>query len=387
MQIRVCIEALLSLLRCYITNMNVVTEIIIFWLEKLLIPVLGIRPTLLVMDLLRSHKTSPVRDVLRAHDITLSLVPGGCTGLVQPVDVSVNRPFKDLLKEEIDLEFERRDIEGAESIQGTSAVGEMRVMMTHCVARAWEKFCNERQEVIVRSFRCLGISLPIDGSADAEISIKGLDTPRLMTALEKWETQGAPANSGSGSSDDADESESGASDINSGPDDDPFASLTDPSVNPALSHTTLKGSLTTSLIIGGLSVAALAMEESCTASRTAGDPHPASRIIGDSASVSVASARIDSAGMVKAVPSVSAPNPTVKKGRESGKAKKRRGRGNAATTSSVSAAAGTGTRRSARLIAKPAQTYALEFPQITDAEETDEDDGVEYGFRWQNGDL
>jgi hypothetical protein len=27
---------------------------------------------------------------------------------------------------------------------------------------------------------------------------------------------------------------------------------------------------------------------------------------------------------------------------------------------------------------KPAQTYVLEFPLITDAEESDEDDGVEY---------
>jgi hypothetical protein len=307
--------------------MSVVKEIIIFWLEKLLIPVLGVRPTLLVMDLLRSHKTSPVRDVLRAHDITLSLVPGGCTGLVQPVDVSVNRPFKDLLKEEIDLEFERHDIEGAESIQGSSAVGEMRVMMTHCVARAWEKFCNERQEVIVRSFRCLGISLPIDGSADAELSIKGLDTSRLMTALEKWETQGAPTNSGSGSSDDADESESGDSDLGSEPDDDPFASLTEPPVNLSRIHT------------------------------------------------------IDSPG-----PSVLAPNPQAKKGRGSGKPKKGRGSGKAATTSSTPAAASTGTRRSARLTAKPAKTYVLQFPQITDAEESDEDDGVEYDFRWQDGD-
>ena len=81
----------MSLPNCYGTDMmNVVKEIIIFWLEKILIPVLGIRPTLLVMDLLHSHKTSPVQDVLRAHNITLLLVPEGCTGLVQPIDVSVN---------------------------------------------------------------------------------------------------------------------------------------------------------------------------------------------------------------------------------------------------------------------------------------------------------
>jgi hypothetical protein len=35
------------------------TAIILFWLEELLLPVLGSRPTLLVMDLLHSHKTRP----------------------------------------------------------------------------------------------------------------------------------------------------------------------------------------------------------------------------------------------------------------------------------------------------------------------------------------
>jgi len=53
-------------------------------------------------------------------------------------------------------------------------------------------------------------------SADAKISIKGLETPRLVTTLEKWETQAAPTYSGFGSSDGADESESGGSDIESG---------------------------------------------------------------------------------------------------------------------------------------------------------------------------
>jgi len=103
------------------------------------------------------------------------------------------------LKEEIDIKFEQCNIDGVESIQGSSAMGEMLVMMTLCVAKAWQKFCNECQKVVVWSFQYLGISLPIDDCADAEISIKGLNTSRLMAALVKWEIQGALMKSGSGS--------------------------------------------------------------------------------------------------------------------------------------------------------------------------------------------
>lgn len=31
-----------------------------------------------------------------AHDITVSTIAGGCTGLVQPLDISINRLFKDI---------------------------------------------------------------------------------------------------------------------------------------------------------------------------------------------------------------------------------------------------------------------------------------------------
>ena len=39
-------------------------------------------------------------DTFQDNDITVSLIPGGCTGLVQLLDVSINRPFKDILKVE-----------------------------------------------------------------------------------------------------------------------------------------------------------------------------------------------------------------------------------------------------------------------------------------------
>jgi len=68
------------------------------WLDEQLVPALEGQPTLLAIELFAGHKTEEVLDTFRAHDITPSVIPGGCTGLVQPLDVSINRPFKDILK-------------------------------------------------------------------------------------------------------------------------------------------------------------------------------------------------------------------------------------------------------------------------------------------------
>jgi len=68
------------------------------WLDEQLVPALSDQPSFLIMDLFAAHKTQEVLDTLWANDITVSMIPGGCTGLVQPIDVSINWPFKDILK-------------------------------------------------------------------------------------------------------------------------------------------------------------------------------------------------------------------------------------------------------------------------------------------------
>jgi len=60
-------------------------------------PVLGSRPTLFAMDLMGSHKTPAILKLFRNNDITPSLIPAGCTGLVQPLDVSINKPLEELV--------------------------------------------------------------------------------------------------------------------------------------------------------------------------------------------------------------------------------------------------------------------------------------------------
>lgn len=72
-------------------------------------------------------------------------------------------------------------------------MGRRRVLTTWAVGEAWERFTNERQDVIRRSFRVIGLSLPIDGSCDEEISIKGIDKTYLIEGLKDWgQGEGSP---------------------------------------------------------------------------------------------------------------------------------------------------------------------------------------------------
>jgi hypothetical protein len=339
------------------------------------------------MDLLRSHKTKPVKNVLKKNDVTLSLVPAGCTGIGQPIDISVNRPFKDMLKEEIDKELERMDKE-PEEIAGSSAVGEMRVMMTKCVGAAWERFCQERREVIIRSFRCIGASLPIDGSSDGEISIKGLPTARLMTALKEWKTRGAPTAREDAASSSDDTCDSSSSDDESDDEHQPSRDATrgkprargvsghgraghasrgrgrdrgknlPPSSAPVIGGDSLSVPSPTVVVPAAPPSASVAPSAAHTSESFSAFLSAAARRASDSLSASI------SASSVLEVP---------------------RGRGGKGRRGGAAPAAppAVGTRRSARLIGKPQRSHVISFPQITDTEgDEEDDDGVEYNFRW-----
>lgn len=98
------------------------------------------------------------------------MIPAGCTGLVQPLDISVNKPLKGIiasittqaLVDGEEKEYEKRN-----------TLGKRRILTTWCVGDAWYQFCIEKQELVQCAFRKLGLSLPIDGSTDSELDIKG----------------------------------------------------------------------------------------------------------------------------------------------------------------------------------------------------------------------
>lgn len=63
-------------------------------------------------------------------------------------------------------------------------------MTAWAVGEAWERFSTEKQHITVKAFRVVGLSLPIDGSCDADISINGLETATILEGLKDWSWHG-----------------------------------------------------------------------------------------------------------------------------------------------------------------------------------------------------
>ena len=54
---------------------------------------------MLVIDSFEGHKTESVRQKCNASNTHIAIIPGGLTSIVQPLDVCINKPFKDRLRE------------------------------------------------------------------------------------------------------------------------------------------------------------------------------------------------------------------------------------------------------------------------------------------------
>jgi len=73
-------------------------EIMVKWIEKIIVPFETEKQKVLVLDDADQHKTEAVKKCCVKHNIELLIIPGGCTYFMQPIDVSINKPFKDKLK-------------------------------------------------------------------------------------------------------------------------------------------------------------------------------------------------------------------------------------------------------------------------------------------------
>ena len=58
------------------------------------------QPSMLVLDAFKGHLTDSVKNQLRKMKTELVVIPGGMTSVLQQMDVSINKPFKDRLRQQ-----------------------------------------------------------------------------------------------------------------------------------------------------------------------------------------------------------------------------------------------------------------------------------------------
>lgn len=155
------------------------------WIVEELVPLVR-RDFLLVMDVAAFHKTPEILDLLRRSSVTTALIPSGCTSLVQPLDTSVNKPFKQWLREATDDYIANLDPEP--EVKWTTSA--RRIMTTHVVAAAWQRLC-ERSQLVKKAFTDCGISVSPSGHDDHLINIK--DIPSSSIDFTGWQQAPDPS--------------------------------------------------------------------------------------------------------------------------------------------------------------------------------------------------
>ena len=121
---------------------------------------LGRRRSLFVLDSFEAHKTEQVKRSFKSENTDLAVIPGGLTSVLQPLDVCLNTPFKDRVRQKWMAWM-------AEGIHELKAGGCQKKpseeLMCQWIGEAWRDI---PREMVANSFLKCGITNSLDGSED-----------------------------------------------------------------------------------------------------------------------------------------------------------------------------------------------------------------------------
>ena len=122
-------------------------KIFLFWSKK---------ETLLVKDDASMHRLDVIKNKINHWETFISMIPGGLTRYLQPLDVSINKPFKDeLRKKYTDYWMETKN-------------SNAKVSQNYLINWVWEVWYSKRisSNMIRKSFKEAGITLNLNGNED-----------------------------------------------------------------------------------------------------------------------------------------------------------------------------------------------------------------------------
>ncbi|PNF18070.1 hypothetical protein B7P43_G07656 [Cryptotermes secundus] len=125
--------------------------------------------SMLVVDSFRSHLTENVKVKMRQEKSDMVVIPGGMTGMLQPLDVSINRPFKSHLRR-----FYRDWRCGSTEMTPTGRLKKPSLsQMCEWIVAAWNTI---PEEMVSKSFKVTSISNAMDGTEDDAVWLTSPDS-------------------------------------------------------------------------------------------------------------------------------------------------------------------------------------------------------------------
>lgn len=120
-------------------------------------------PSLLVLDSFRGHLCENVRRELEELRTEIAVIPGGLTSVLQPLDVCVNKPFKDGVRRL----YTDWMAGGGHALTPTGKVKRPSVeLVCSWILEAWRSL---PADLISESFKKTGIANALDGSEDDQL--------------------------------------------------------------------------------------------------------------------------------------------------------------------------------------------------------------------------
>ena len=133
------------------------------WIQEIWLKYTGRKNALLVMDSFSAHCTEEIQDLLSRNNTDIALIPGGCTSKLQPLDVSLNRPFKSICRSEF-AKFCRSQLSTAtDPANRLKTASKQEVLNWLQKAQAYLTFDSP---MVAGSFKVTGISTAANGSED-----------------------------------------------------------------------------------------------------------------------------------------------------------------------------------------------------------------------------
>ena len=119
-----------------------------------------------VYDMFRTHMMESIRKKLGETNTDVAIIPGDLTSQLQPLDVSLNKPFKGILWTAGDKDHELTP--------GGRLKRPSITLWCRWVLTAWEKVATA---IVIKSFKKCSISNALDGTEDGML---------LITPAEAW---------------------------------------------------------------------------------------------------------------------------------------------------------------------------------------------------------